>query len=108
MSRRSGYVLHPEADADLDDIWEYIAARNPEAADRVLQEIQDAIRTLVPLPHQGHKRPDLSSGPLRFQRVRDYLIAYAADEDPLLVIAILHGARSPRVMAAVLRGRLTL
>ena len=30
--------------------------------------------------------------------MRDYVIAYAADEDPL--IAVLHGGRSPRVIAA--------
>ena len=38
-------------------------------------------------------------------RVRDYLIAYAPDEKPLWVIAVMHGHRSPRVMAAILRGR---
>jgi hypothetical protein len=42
---------------------------------------------------------------LRFVVVRDYLIAYAPDEKPLWVVAIMHGRRSPRVMAAILRGR---
>jgi len=37
--------------------------------------------------------------------VRDYLIAYAPDECPLLVIAVLHGRRNPRVMAAILSAR---
>jgi plasmid stabilization system protein ParE len=35
----SGFVLHPEAYTDLDDIWEYIAADNLDAADRVREEI---------------------------------------------------------------------
>jgi plasmid stabilization system protein ParE len=35
----SGFVLHPEALTDLGEIWEYIAADNPKAADRVLEEI---------------------------------------------------------------------
>ncbi len=35
----SGYVLHPAAFDDLDDIWEYIAADSLDAADRVLGEI---------------------------------------------------------------------
>jgi len=35
----SGFVLHPEALTDLDEIWEYIAAENPSAADGVLEEI---------------------------------------------------------------------
>jgi hypothetical protein len=32
-------------------------------------------------------------------------IAYAPDERPLWVIAVLHGRRNPRVLAAILRGR---
>lgn len=65
----------------------------------------DAIRALVPFPHRGHKRPDLTSRPLRFIVIRQYLIAYAPDEKPLWVIAVMHGRRSPRVMAAILRSR---
>ena len=99
------YVLHPEAYADLDEIWEFIAQDNFEAADRVREDIRNTIRELVPFPHQGHRRADLTSRPIRFQTVRNYLIAYALDEKPLLVLAILHGRRSPRVMAAILRGR---
>jgi plasmid stabilization system protein ParE len=54
---------------------------------------------------KGHARPDLTSRPLRFQAIRDYVIAYAADEKPLAVIAILHGRRNPRVLAAILNRR---
>ena len=101
----SGFVLHPQAYTDLDEIWEYIAADNLDAADRVREEIYEAIQSLVPFPYVGHSRPDLTSKPLRFQRVREYVIAYAPDEKPLAVIAVLHGRRSPRVIAAILRKR---
>ncbi len=79
----SGFVLHPEAYADLDEIWEYIANDNLDAADRVLDEIYQTVRSLLAFPRQGHARPDLSTKPLRFHPVRDYVIAYAANEDPL-------------------------
>jgi len=101
----SGFVLHPDAYADLDEIWEFIAADNLSAADGILEEIHQAIGALVPFPQLGHSRPDLTSRPLRFQPVRDFLIAYAPDEKPLLVIAVLHGSRNPRVIAAILRRR---
>jgi plasmid stabilization system protein ParE len=99
------YVLHPQAYTDLDAIWEFIAAENLDTADRVLDEIYEAIRGRVVFPQQGQRRPDLTSRPLRFYLVRQYLIAYAPDDRPLVVVAVLHGRRSPRVMAAILRGR---
>ncbi len=105
MNPDQGFALHPEAAQDITEIWEFIATDNPLAARRVREEILAAIYELVPFPHQGHTRPDVTSRRLRFRIVRDYLIAYAPDERPLLVIAVLHGRRSPRVMAAILRDR---
>jgi plasmid stabilization system protein ParE len=34
----TAFVLHPEAYADLDEIWEYIADDNLDAADRVRRD----------------------------------------------------------------------
>jgi len=101
----SGFVLHPSAVTDLTEIWEYIAADNLGAADQVLEEIYDAIGSLVPFPQMGHSRSDLTSRPLRFHPLRDFLIVYAPDEKPLVVLAILHGRRNPRILAALLRAR---
>jgi toxin ParE1/3/4 len=100
-----GYALHPEAFIDLDEIRQYIAEDNPDAADRVITEIFDGIRTLATFPEQGYRRPNLTSRRLRFKLVREYVIAYAAEKKPLWVVAVFHGRRSPRVIAAVLRGR---
>jgi plasmid stabilization system protein ParE len=94
------YAFHPEAFEDLDEIWEFIAKDNIDAADRVIEDIFETIRGLVPFPQRGHRRPDLTTRPLRFIRVYDYLIAYTPEESPLCVIAVLHGKRNPRVMAA--------
>ena len=101
----SGYALHPEAFIDIDEITAYIGQDSPEAAHRMVDDIYGAIQSLLPFPNSGHRRTDLTNRPLRFIRVRDYLIAYAPDEKPLWVIAVMHGHRSPRVMAAILRSR---
>jgi plasmid stabilization system protein ParE len=101
----TGYDFHPNARFDLDEIWEFIRADNLDAADRMIAEILSAIRASVPFPGLGHRRPDLTSRPLRFLLVREYLIAYAPEEKPLWVVAVMHGRRSPRVMAAILRDR---
>jgi len=105
MNAAQGVVLHSEAAQDITEIWEYIAEDSPLAARRVREEILDAIRKLIPFPHQGHRRPDLTNHALRFHVVRDFLIAYAPDEKPLLVLAVVHGRRSPRVLSAILMGR---
>ena len=102
MSAEQGFALHPLAAQDITDIWEFIAEDNPLAASRVREQILSTLRGLVPFPYQGHTRPDLTSRPLRFTLIREYLIAYAPDEMPLWVIAVMHGRRSPRVMAAIL------
>jgi plasmid stabilization system protein ParE len=47
----SGFVFHPDALNDLNEIGNFIAVDNLAAADRVLQEINDTIRALLPFPH---------------------------------------------------------
>ncbi len=101
----NGYEFHSEAQIDLDIIWDFIAEDNIDAADRPMDDIEATIEGLVPFPHQGYRRQDLTHRPLRFTNVGDYLIAYAPDKRPLWVVAVMHGNRSPRVMASILRGR---
>lgn len=87
MNAEQAFALHPLAAQDITEIWEYIADDNPLAARRVREEIYSAIR--------------VTSRPLRFTMVREYLIAYAPDEKPLWIVAVMHGWRSPRIMAAI-------
>jgi plasmid stabilization system protein ParE len=105
MNGEPGFALHPLAAQDITEIWEYIAADNPLAAGRVREDIHKAIRGLVTFPERGHTRTDLTSRPLRFIRVRQYLIAYAPDKKPLLIIAVVHDRRDPDVLAAILKSR---
>jgi plasmid stabilization system protein ParE len=83
----SGYTLHSEAFEDIDEIRAYVAEGDPDAADRVVTAIFDRIRALVELPHQGYRRPNLTSRPLRFALVHEYVIAYAPEKTPLRVLA---------------------
>jgi plasmid stabilization system protein ParE len=46
----SGYRFHPEAEGDLDAIWEFIAEDSLEAADRITDAIEAAIEALVRFP----------------------------------------------------------
>jgi plasmid stabilization system protein ParE len=71
----------------------------------VVTEIFDSVRSLVRFPGQGYRGPNVTSRPLRFKLVREYVIAYTPEKKPLGVVAVFHGRRSPRVVAAILRGR---
>ncbi len=69
------YDFHPQVRFDLDEIWDFIAVDSLDAADKVIADIVASLDALVTFPYQGHKRPDLTSRPLRFILVHDYLIA---------------------------------
>ncbi|MBI5281150.1 MAG: type II toxin-antitoxin system RelE/ParE family toxin [Candidatus Solibacter usitatus] len=57
----SGYVLSADADLDLDDIWEYIAADSVDAADRWISKLFDAFEAPGRTPGMGHRREDLTA-----------------------------------------------
>ncbi|HYT58930.1 MAG TPA: type II toxin-antitoxin system RelE/ParE family toxin [Haliangiales bacterium] len=87
------HFFSPQARRDLVEIWEYIARENLDAADRVEQEIQQAILMLARNPELGHLRRDLTSKPVRFWAVHSYLVIYDPDARPLEVVRILSGYR---------------
>ena len=68
------FRFHPEAEIDLNEIWDFIAEDSIDAADRVRDNIFAAIQDLAQTPNQGHRRSDLTSRPLRFWRVYDYRV----------------------------------
>jgi plasmid stabilization system protein ParE len=89
----SSYVISREADRDLDDLWDYIAADNVDAADRLTAKLMDAFEALARLPGMGHKRDDLTTHPVLFWPVGNYLVVYRAERSPIEIVAIVHGAR---------------
>ena len=89
----SGYVLSREADRDLDDLWDYIAADDVDAADRLTAKLMDAFKALAKHPGMGHKRDDLTRYPVLFWPVGNYLVVYRAERSPIEIVAIVHGAR---------------
>jgi plasmid stabilization system protein ParE len=54
----SAYILSEDASFDLDDIWEYIAQDNLDAADRWPGKLFDAFDAVGRSPGIGHKRED--------------------------------------------------
>jgi toxin ParE1/3/4 len=85
-------VLTDAAKQDQLEIWLYIAADNPDAADRLLDEIDKALRLLSGAPGLGRARDDIAPG-LRCFPIENYLILYEALPDGITVVRLVHGAR---------------
>ena len=98
----SSYTLAPAAKADLVEIWLYYAQEmgDLDLADRIRGEIFDGIHAAARKPRIGHLRRDLASEPLRFWRVRNYVIIYRSESKPIQVVRILHGARDVKSILA--------
>jgi plasmid stabilization system protein ParE len=89
----SDYVFGREVDFDLDDIWEYIAADNIDAADRWIDKLYSAFEAIGKTPGIGHKRADLTPEAVLFWPVGAYLIIYRAQHQPIEIIAVTQGSR---------------
>lgn len=87
---RSRYT--PQAARDLGEIADYISARDPTAAGRVVEEIRQRCRALADMPGMGRPREEFAPG-LRSSVVRKYLIFYRPDDKGIEVVRIVHGAR---------------
>ena len=87
------FVLSETAADDLRDIYDYIAADDPAAARRVLEDLRTAMHRLADHPGLGHLREDLADEALRVWTVHSYLVIYRPDARPLQVVRVLSGYR---------------
>lgn len=91
-------LLTPKASQDLDDLFDYIAQNNPNAALRFFDATRQTIARLAQNPGLGS--PYLTNNPrlanLRKRGVKGfekYLIFYLSQDELLKVVRILHAAR---------------
>ena len=86
--------LSPEAEADLDQIWDYITKESgsPAAAKRVVTSITDRFFLLATHPALGRRRDDLRPG-LRSFVVGSYIILYIIQSDDVLIVRVFHSRR---------------
>ena len=87
------YRLTERAEADVDEITDFIAADNIDAAVKVVLALEDAFVLLASRPGIGHARADLTDRPLKCWSVYSYLVVYDPASDPLTIVTVLHGAR---------------
>jgi len=82
----------PQAEADLIEIWTYIAQDSLASADKLLDEIDEKSQTLARSPFIGKACDEL--GPkIRSFPIGNYVLFYQPIEDGIEIIRVLHGAR---------------
>lgn len=89
----SSYVLSAAAESDLNEIWDYIAQDNVDAADEWVDRLFDAFRSIARTPGMGHRREDLTALPIRFWPVGAYLVLYRAQKQGIEIVAVTRGSR---------------
>jgi toxin ParE1/3/4 len=60
------FILTEQAAADLDEIWEYVAESNLDAADRLIERLYEAMLKLGDRPGMGYVRSELADERHRF------------------------------------------
>ena len=88
------YLISSDADRDLSEIWEYIAADRLDDADRWIEKLFDAFAALAQHPNLGHRREDLTPYSVLFWPVGSYLIIYRLAPTGLQIVAVTHGSRN--------------
>ena len=73
-------MLSPDALQDLQDVWDFVAADNVPAADKLEEEFFEAFESLAERPGMGHTRSDLTERDVRFWPIGSYLVVTAASQ----------------------------
>ena len=83
------------AEADLDDIWLYVAKESGsmDVADRLIDSITERFLFLAKFPHAGRAR-DLEFGHgLRGFPIGEFVIVYSAEGMDVCFLRVVHGKR---------------
>lgn len=88
----NGYRLDDGARRDVDSIYDYIAQRNPTAADRLIDLLWAKFEFLARHPLSGELRKDVSDEWRSFAAGR-YVIFYRVVDDAIEVARVLHSSR---------------
>lgn len=82
-----------EAQAQLDDIFQYIARRSPGYARRVVDRLTRRSEQIAEFPLAGRTVPEVALPQLREVLEGPYRLVYHLRPDRIDVVAVFHGAR---------------
>ncbi len=86
-------VYRPAALADLDAIYDHIAADNPRRAFTYVQDIRERCKLLETHPRLGPAREDLGIGVRIYTMLHRVVVAYRITENSISIIRVFYGGR---------------
>lgn len=91
---RHRLIIRPEAEADLQEAFDWYERRVPGLGADFLAAIDAALRSILsnPLQHPVIHRDARRALTRRFP----YQVLFVIPDDAIIVVAILHGARDPK------------
>lgn len=91
-----GHRVSPEAESDLDQIWDYVVRESGsmEIADRVIDSLADRFYLLSIHPYIGRRRDEELRPGIRSFPVGNYVVLYRVEDVDVFVLRVLHGRRN--------------
>jgi len=85
----------PRAQADLNDIWFYVAKESGsiEIANRLIDNLTDRFLVLAGFPYIGRSRDEDFGPDFRSVTVGEYVIVYCVENVDVLILRVIHGRR---------------
>ena len=81
-----------EATSNLQDIYDYIAIDNPNAAISVVDSIIEKVEVLLEFPNIGYVYNKKNNFDIRIILFGHYRIAYIVDGQSIIILGVFHGA----------------
>ena len=100
------FSIHSAAEHDLRSIASFISKDNRPAAARWVAELRERFRAIGLNPGLGHRfSDDRRASRYRVHVYGRYLIFYEPESSPVLILAVIHGMRSPETIRKLLNSR---
>jgi toxin ParE1/3/4 len=88
-----GYRLSRRAEADVEDITQFITAENPGAARRLILRFMEKWALLETQPRSGSPCDEIGEG-IRRVVVGSYLVFYRVEKQNIEILRVLHSKRN--------------
>lgn len=95
MAAKFRVEITPSAEADIEEIWDYIAVDSSEAADRFVAELERQVEALTSFPERCPLIPENEQLGTRYRHhlYGNYRTIFRIAGTNVFVLRVIHGAR---------------